>query len=292
VPKIDFGQQTDKVYGIIGMRYFSPRKSKSKLFVYLVSPAGLIFTRNYLNIAIEQLREAVIKNNIFEVDRLLNECPVLVNEQDSIDRLTPLMLALKRDHLDITNRILTISDVELDIQTDEGWTALHFGCKYNRKDSVKRMLQLPQCSKYVVGIENIDGETALMVALRKGHEDCETLLVSFLRDLELSESEAFKNTRVSHHTLNVLKEAITKLEKESKIQEDYLDCMKTSNAKKLEILKQEQADEADELLMKHKKELTALKAAQDKKRKIAENSLAEILAKKQKLEQDYDNLQE
>jgi len=269
------------------MRYFSPRKSKSELFVYIVSPAGLIFTRNYLNIAIEQLREAVIKNKIFEVDRLLYECPVLVNEQDSIDRLTPLMLALKRDHLDITNRILTISDLELDIQTDEGWTALHFGCKYNRKDSVKRMLQLPQCSKYVVGIENTDGETALMVALKKGHEDCETLLVSYLHDLELSESETFKNTRVSHHTLNVLKEAITKLEKESKTKEDYLDCMKSSDAKKLEILRQEQADEADKLLIKHKKEFTALKDAQDKKRKIAE-----ILAKKQKLEQDYDNLQE
>ena len=81
-------------------------------------------------------------------------------------------------------------------------------------------------------IENINDETALMVP--------------FLRTVELSESEACKNARVSHHTLNVLDEAIKKLEKESKTQKNYLHCLETSHVKKLEILKQEQADEVDE----------------------------------------------
>ena len=132
----------ENVYGIIRMRHFFPRKSKSQLSVYFVTPAGLIFSRKYLNNAIEQLRAAVIKNNICKVNRLLRECPVLVNEQDSIDKLTPLMLALTHNHRDITNRILATPNVKIDIRTDEGWTALHFGCDKNIKDSVRNRLNV------------------------------------------------------------------------------------------------------------------------------------------------------
>ncbi|XP_072103446.1 arf-GAP with SH3 domain, ANK repeat and PH domain-containing protein 2-like isoform X2 [Mobula birostris] len=60
----------------------------------------------------------------------------------------------------------------LDVKTAEGYTALHYCCLYNKTESLKLLLK----GKASTQIGNLVGETALDIARKFNHTDCEELI--------------------------------------------------------------------------------------------------------------------
>jgi len=119
--------------------------------------------------------------NIEGVEEILRDAFTDINRRDP-GGYTPLMWAVSHGHLDIVKRLLEVPDIKLDtalhmarknnrVSIMNGYTALHYACIHNSVSIIQLICQDSRCSPAVINKKNSDGETALMIAVRRGHLD-------------------------------------------------------------------------------------------------------------------------
>ena len=64
---------------------------------------------------------------------------------------------------------------------DFGDTPLHVAARHNQSTSIANMVMLARKEEAAVGLKNMDGETALDVALKYNHEECIRVLKMFYK---------------------------------------------------------------------------------------------------------------
>lgn len=113
-----------------------------------------------------------------------------------------------------------------------GWTALHYAARTGRKEMVQRLLEADACPK----IKNFKGETAVDIALKKGH--LETALL--IDDASLTAEEMTKAARSDKKSKN----KITNKKGTNKVAKNLLHMQRTVNKEELLVaLKYAVADE-------------------------------------------------
>jgi hypothetical protein len=156
------------------------------------------------------LYSAVCQNRL-AVIRLLCEAQNLdVNVQD-IDRVTPLHAASRLGHIDIVRLFLTLqprinfpsflpsflrfclsfflhlpSDVQVNVQDRNGWTALFGAAQSGYTDAVDLLLEHPDID---INVRDNDGWTALMRAVDGGHTEAVRLLLE-KEDIDVAVGDA------------------------------------------------------------------------------------------------------
>ena len=76
------------------------------------------------------------------------------------------MFASSRGHLNIINRLLDFKDVFINIQKDDGYTALILASHNGHLNIINRLLD---CKEIDINIQNRNEETALDIASNEGH---------------------------------------------------------------------------------------------------------------------------
>ena len=89
--------------------------------------------------AINELFDAIEKDNIVAIDKILTEHPTLVNAQK--DGETPYMQAIKTENVAILRK-LQDKGAKIDIIADNGKTALTFAVSQGKKPSLISLLQV------------------------------------------------------------------------------------------------------------------------------------------------------
>lgn len=112
---------------------------------------------------------SLIKNGDFEgVKRAIASNSSLLNEQDRHGE-TLLIMTVRQDvvNRDIRiTRLLIDHGAALDLQDENGWTALMFACRYNQPQTAQLLVQ----KGAVLDLQNKDGWTALMLACQEPAE--------------------------------------------------------------------------------------------------------------------------
>ena len=81
--------------------------------------------------------------------------------------LTPLMIAVKVDSLDIAQRILDTKP-RINAKDNDGWTALHWSAATGNGEILRLLLR----NKVDIDATNNKSETSLFLAVREGNADC------------------------------------------------------------------------------------------------------------------------
>ena len=121
-----------------------------------------------LHMACEDNRVSIVKLLVKDT-----RCgPSLVNKKNSHDH-TPLMIAVRRGHLDVVRTLLEHPGVELDIGDYYGNTVLHqlasdFFTRTPVVPFVKMICQDSKCSPGIINKKNRDGHTPLILAGHAG----------------------------------------------------------------------------------------------------------------------------
>ena len=112
------------------------------------------------------------KNGYINLMKLLIKAGgVNINIQEN-DGWTALHWAIIRDRKDCVE-LLIKSGINVNIQTEYGWTALHYACNYGHKDCVELLIKAGGID---VNVQDEDGDTALYLASYHGHTEIVTLL--------------------------------------------------------------------------------------------------------------------
>ncbi|EFI26658.1 ankrin repeat containing protein [Coprinopsis cinerea okayama7 len=82
---------------------------------------------------------------------------------------TALMMASKYDHKEIVAMLLQSSGIRRDLTDADGCTALMYACDNDRAEIAKQLLRFSTDSAIDVNTVNNDGDTALIMAARKGY---------------------------------------------------------------------------------------------------------------------------
>ena len=115
-----------------------------------------------------------------QLDRMLEFKRLTERDKNAANGISRLIFAMKYNKQNICKRIIASKGVRIDLQDNEGWTALHYGCLYNSVDCVKLLLQHPQCCRQFVEIRTYEGETAIAIAERRRNEECAQLIKRFI----------------------------------------------------------------------------------------------------------------
>jgi len=117
------------------------------------------------------LRDACRAGDMQTVETILTRGEVDVNTGDPYGQ-TPLMFAMLNNQASIVTRLLSIPHIRLDCTKDYGRTALHWACANNNASVIAIFGQDSRCSPAILNMSDRGGETAVMVAVDKGHLDC------------------------------------------------------------------------------------------------------------------------
>lgn len=131
------------------------------------------------------LIEAATYRNKDLVNYLLTVSDINVNTQDD-DGLTPLMAAVISEDINIVKPFLKASGVDLNVQDNEGRTALIFGATNGKDDIVKVLIADPRIK---LNIQDISGNSALIWSAYKGHEKVAKALLDVKADTELTDNQ-------------------------------------------------------------------------------------------------------
>ena len=123
------------------------------------------------------LLEACIFKN-YAIVKLLLEKNVNVNLQDSTG-FTALMYACKKGSLPIVNLLLDVPDIDVNISTDDGVTALLAACLINEPVICKAIVFLLLQSLADVNATNINNNFPLLMAAKLGKTEIMNLLLEF-----------------------------------------------------------------------------------------------------------------
>merc|ERR1739842_283339 len=85
---------------------------------------------------------------------------------------TGLIFAMCDGNPVICRVLLGSNRFKLDTKEEDGMTALHAACEFNRIECVKLFLEHPTCNKDIVRMVDNSGETAELLADRKGNKAC------------------------------------------------------------------------------------------------------------------------
>lgn len=108
----------------------------------------------------------------------------------------------------------------------DGWTGLHFACKYAHTDVIQLLLEVGGCN---VDTKDDNGDTGLHMACENGHADVVRLLVKYGCDVEAQD----KNGKTGLHiacqfghaqVIQTLLEAGCSLDTKDKSKRSGLDC--------------------------------------------------------------------
>jgi len=101
---------------------------------------------------------------------------------------TGLMGAMMMGSMEVVEILLARDDLILDTTDNSGKTALHYACIYNRVESLKLILEHPGCRRDLVVLKTISGNTAEVLADKKGNNECARLIREFVQDNEKTKS--------------------------------------------------------------------------------------------------------
>merc|ERR1712098_523938 len=86
---------------------------------------------------------------------------------------TGLMLAMGHGSTQVVKILFDYcTNIELPITNDAGRTALDYACQRNKVEFVERFLSHHTCTMSMVMMRDVNGDTAEMIALRKGNHEC------------------------------------------------------------------------------------------------------------------------
>ena len=124
--------------------------------------------------------EACMFENASKVEKLIEEDKSIVNKGNE-EGWTGMMQAASDTSLSLLTKILATPEVDICMKDNYGRTALHAACFMNAAESIKLLLQHPQCTPEFVNWKDKKGTTAEMVAKEEEHTDCLELLQKFLK---------------------------------------------------------------------------------------------------------------
>ena len=106
------------------------------------------------------------------VKALVNQKANVNAKTDSSD--TPLTLAAREGHDNVVHALLSDSQCQVDAKGQDGYTALHYSCRYGHVDIVRTLVS----NKASVNAMTDSGETPLLLAAREGHDNVVHALLS------------------------------------------------------------------------------------------------------------------
>lgn len=112
----------------------------------------------------EAILHFVIVEGNLEIAKLLLEHGANINYQGSYND-TALHEAIKNRHRDITEYLINIEDINLNLQNKEGKTPLHLAVLYGYSEIVRLLVE----KKSSLDIQDKFGQTALHIAIQKNH---------------------------------------------------------------------------------------------------------------------------
>merc|ERR1719346_859751 len=89
---------------------------------------------------------------------------------------TGLMLAMSYGSIEVVRILLGCKNIKIDTKDSLGRTALQWACLQNQVECIQLLLTHNTCTKNIVRMESITGETAEMMANRKGNHECARLV--------------------------------------------------------------------------------------------------------------------
>ena len=126
--------------------------------------------------SIRQLWEACSTGDNTKVQSILTDGSVDMNsspDSDHGDYNTPLQVAMSNNHPSIVTTLLSSQHIRLEvIHRLFGWTGLHYACFSNSVACVNIYGRDYRCTPAIINMKDNHGETALMVAVRRGNLEC------------------------------------------------------------------------------------------------------------------------
>lgn len=130
-----------------------------------------------------KLRACVI-NNEPEKLRQLIESGDNVNAQDYVTLNSILMEAIIQNNEKCINILIENSNLDLDIQNNDGYTALMWTAQYGYWNYARQLLEAGANPD----IQDTSGQTALMIATGHGHKEILRLLIAKNADVHLKDN--------------------------------------------------------------------------------------------------------
>jgi len=144
---------------------------------------------------IDNFVDACRDNNITLARHLL--ASVDINGRDSSDGWTGLMWAMLNNHLPIVRMLLNHPNILVGTTNIGNNTALHLACYGNREECVRLFLAHQQCTPGIVNTVDSDGNTAEMVATRKGYHGCARIIRDYINNSQASSSSTGASSAVN-----------------------------------------------------------------------------------------------
>lgn len=123
------------------------------------------------NILTSVLMSACLRGEVSVVRALLN-AGFCVNTKDPETKDTPLMLAIRRNNLDLTD-LLIKRKADVNAACEHGETPLMYACRFGNFCAISMLIE----AKVDVNQKNDDGQTALMYASECGHQRIAEMLI-------------------------------------------------------------------------------------------------------------------
>ncbi|WP_341808229.1 ankyrin repeat domain-containing protein [Wolbachia endosymbiont (group E) of Neria commutata] len=120
------------------------------------------------------LHFAVVEGNL-EIVKLLLEHGANINYQGSYND-TVLHEAIKNRHRDITEYLINVEDINLNLQNKEGKTTLHLAVLYGYSEIVRLLVE----KKSSLDIQDKFGQAALHIAINRGHSEVAQLIIEHM----------------------------------------------------------------------------------------------------------------
>ena len=184
--------------------------------------------------------------DIKAVEDILDGGEVDINERDFIWEYTPLQKTMKTPNRDdILRRLLAHPLLELDkVDRENDGTALHYAALINNASGVRLFCNDRRCTPRIVNMKDSGGNTALMVAVKKGHLD-------IVKELDKVEGTDFRPKDNCGDTLiEVARKQVAILEKRKAgkyIEEDDEDGGNENSNEVLEYLLRRKVDSLEEI---------------------------------------------
>ena len=166
------------------------------------------------------------------------------------------------------------NNIKIDIKDSDGCTALHTACEYNEVECVQLFLTHNTCTKDIVRLKNKIGETAEMIADRKGYHECARLVREYLENNEDAASDRNEETKLENLTLTEVAKRIEDMNDNEAL---ILSKMKDDCKKELEKLDTEYKRKRDETLEKHDVENKKFCSKNEKTKKALHKELEKKL---------------
>jgi len=211
------------------------------------------------------------RNNLAEVERMIMEYPTIVNQPNSCG-FTGLMSAALHNNTSVMKILLSTDEVDISLNDNIGWTALHYCCWSNKStESMKLLLQHPRSSPKFVGIKDVNGKTAENIASEFRYTELIKIIKQYLnakKTLKASPNTVSVHPHlksVALETTNVLSSStpspiLSTSSSQKSIEEStfQITIEEIKEAEKELKLQEEELEKVASLLLKHRKELEVI----------------------------------